>query len=500
MALNQKHLLICRLLKKITALPEKIISTSDTLEIYAQTAIKKCKGYLRSDAENWVSVREEEYLEWMDTSDNWPPPATLKPPPRPEYQDVLMSAAKTFWCLSSLRTKHSTDYTMDLSLLHLLSEVSDESSEPAVTQEVIKILANASVHAQYQQLFQQTGWVEKLSEFSKESHPVLFLPAWRALHNLKNHSASKTCTNIVEASQKEFPMYHEGIYPYFSPHQDMEYASVDIILVHGINGGASWTFRQHDTQKHKPIITQEKRTQLYTQANNTGMLDNLYTWCWPTDWLVPKLNVNARVLAMDYRSHWFTWEANNTKIDQGRTIDEHSMEIASILKAAGVGKRPIIWIAHSMGGLIVKNVITNKELGGTEILSSTCGIVFLSVPHHGSQLASRTGFFKTILKPTKEILDLVENSQALLNLQANFENVMKKRNISILSLNETEPMKKNGFKVTFVEPKSADIGIGSFHEIADTTHMDICKPKSRDCKSFKLILGFVQEVLQNLKL
>ncbi|CAL4181874.1 unnamed protein product, partial [Meganyctiphanes norvegica] len=101
-----KQLLICKLLKKISAIPKKIISTNEILDVYAQSAIKKCNSYLGSDADNWVTKREEEYLEWMDTSDNWPPPATLRPLLRPKYQDVLMSAAKTWWYLSCLRTPH----------------------------------------------------------------------------------------------------------------------------------------------------------------------------------------------------------------------------------------------------------------------------------------------------------------------------------------------------------------------------------------------------------
>ena len=32
------------------------------------------------------------------------------------------------------------------------------------------------------------------------------------------------------------------------------------------------------------------------------------------------------------------------------------------LEAAGVGQRPIIWITHSLGGLILKHILVNEEV------------------------------------------------------------------------------------------------------------------------------------------
>lgn len=44
-----------------------------------------------------------------------------------------------------------------------------------------------------------------------------------------------------------------------------------------------------------------------------------------------------------------------------KLITKHSQEIACILKAAGVGQRPIIWLTHSMGGLLVKCMLMNES-------------------------------------------------------------------------------------------------------------------------------------------
>ncbi|CAL4122350.1 unnamed protein product, partial [Meganyctiphanes norvegica] len=99
--------------------------------------------------------------------------------------------------------------------------------------------------------------------------------------------------------------------------------------------------------------------------------------------------------------------------------------MAAALEDAGVGKRPIIWITHSMGGLIVKDILADEKSLSNDILSSTWGIVFLSVPHCGSRLASQTAFFRALFKPTKDILQLVENSPVLVSLQRKFEKSIK---------------------------------------------------------------------------
>lgn len=41
------------------------------------------------------------------------------------------------------------------------------------------------------------------------------------------------------------------------------------------------------------------------------------------------------------------------------TMGERSKEYIKKLLIAGVGKRPTIWVCHSMGGLLVKKMLVN---------------------------------------------------------------------------------------------------------------------------------------------
>lgn len=41
-----------------------------------------------------------------------------------------------------------------------------------------------------------------------------------------------------------------------------------------------------------------------------------------------------------------------------RNLEYRSKELMKKLTQAGLGTRPIVWVAHSMGGLLVKSMLT----------------------------------------------------------------------------------------------------------------------------------------------
>ena len=52
-----------------------------------------------------------------------------------------------------------------------------------------------------------------------------------------------------------------------------------------------------------------------------------------------------------YRAKIFNWEGAQ------HSFPEQSAKMMKKLAAAGVGKRPVIFVAHSMGGLMVKEMM-----------------------------------------------------------------------------------------------------------------------------------------------
>ena len=63
------------------------------------------------------------------------------------------------------------------------------------------------------------------------------------------------------------------------------------------------------------------------------------------------------------------------------------------LLVAGVGARPVVFVTHSMGGVLVKEMLARAALEGPSgrhfsLLDNTRGVVFYATPHFGSNIAA----------------------------------------------------------------------------------------------------------------
>jgi pimeloyl-ACP methyl ester carboxylesterase len=72
-------------------------------------------------------------------------------------------------------------------------------------------------------------------------------------------------------------------------------------------------------------------------------------------------------------------------------IEDRSQNLLTLLHVRQIGQRPLIFVAHSLGGLVVKQMIRDAQgmnhSEWTPILENTKGVVFLATPHQGSELA-----------------------------------------------------------------------------------------------------------------
>lgn len=197
--------------------------------------------------------------------------------------------------------------------------------------------------------------------------------------------------------------------------------SCDIIFVHGLKGGVLKTWRQSDRAKSDPD----------------------YAECWPLSWLAKDLP-RARILAVDYESslsHWTSFPGETI----GVSLKESADRILKQLLEAGVGQRKIIWVTHSMGGLLVKNILTTDDEfidhNRRKILGQTKGVVFFSVPHRGSDLATWSPNMQRLIAPSGLVQDLRMGNPFLEELNRRFTDISKNRSLPILSFIELRPCK-----------------------------------------------------------
>ena len=154
-------------------------------------------------------------------------------------------------------------------------------------------------------------------------------------------------------------------------------------------------------------------------------------------------------------------------------------------KSTPIGHQPTIFVAHSMGGLVVKKayVLGKYDSQYSNIISRTQGIVFLATPHRGAHYAKMlnnilsTTPFGASSKAYVEDLDI--HSRMLQDINEQFRTQCGE--LPLVSFFET--MKTNlGLKQAMIVEKESSV-LGYAHEIStplNADHHSICKFKSRE--------------------
>lgn len=224
-----------------------------------------------------------------------------------------------------------------------------------------------------------------------------------------------------------------------------------------------------------------------------------YSQCWARDWL-PEDFPNVRVLGVNYTTSLSQWFPKCPNQNMRAKMADRSSEYMHMLHQVGVGQRPIIWVTHSMGGLLVKRMLIaayeseDKDLHN--IFQRTKGIIFFSCPHLGSEVADLKMPTEMLFWPSLEVQELRYRSAALVDLHLRFLQLLEVSPMSILSFTETKSTNVTAVKwpVKFVQPHSADPGVGEFFEIP-LDHIDICKPVGRHSFLYRKVIEFINEAL-----
>ncbi|KAL8388742.1 hypothetical protein RB599_010070 [Gaeumannomyces hyphopodioides] len=260
-------------------------------------------------------------------------------------------------------------------------------------------------------------------------------------------------------------------------------ATVDICFVHGLTGNrdSTWTADGHSTP-------------------------------WPGTLLSQKLR-NARILTYGYDAYVLqrSVASNNRLNDHAKnflndlTTDRASCEARS---------RPLIFVAHSLGGLVCKEAILHSrnhpEPHLRNIFDCTKGIIFMGTPHKGSWMADwgqisakAAGLVKSTNKSLMEILETKD--QFLESIQGRFLDMIREqresgRRLEVTCFFEELPLP---FAGTVVPRESATFeGFTSISIHAN--HRDMVKFSSEEENGFKRLLGelsrWVAQVASDLEL
>ena len=246
---------------------------------------------------------------------------------------------------------------------------------------------------------------------------------------------------------------------------------VDVVFVHGIRGGPYLTWRSGGT----------------SDAHHSREA------CWPSHWLsedVPR----ARLITVQFAAPVSGWEGGSGP------LQHTAQQLLEKLREAGIGRRPLIFVAHSMGGLIVKELLCQamEDRQDAHMAQNTCGMVFISTPHHGTLLARVAWGLRYFGACPAPSLNLMKPGPYLEQLNVRLRDWVKRRDVRVLSFAEMLPTDILSMipRLRVVGVSSAFPGYGSVVRLDGMDHINSCKPQSRSDAFYRHFVTFLTETLQ----
>lgn len=262
----------------------------------------------------------------------------------------------------------------------------------------------------------------------------------------------------------------------FPPGNEDRNAKVDIVFVHGLRG------------------------------------DRIDAWsrsevCWPRD-LLKKDLPEARIITWGYDAK----VANLFKSASNESIFGHAETLLSDLsrlrKEARQSSRPIIFIAHSLGGLVVKEALIKSDSYKNhgrhpllaEIWPHTNAIIFCGTPHRGS---GKEGLGEIVAAaatlalrhPNKQMLRTLKSDSNILESQRdNFTTISK--DLDVVCLRE----ELNTIIGLIVPESSASYdGFKVQRGSINANHIDMVKFSTTEDDGYKKIVRYIQEFVNMIE-
>lgn len=217
--------------------------------------------------------------------------------------------------------------------------------------------------------------------------------------------------------------------------------SGDVVFVHGLNGDARDTWLNRNKEY------------------------------WP-DWVAEDWPQLA-IWSLDYDASASAW------FGKSMALSDRAINVLDLLYVNGIGNKPICFVAHSLGGLLVKQMIRHADTIGQSyhnLAKFTRAIVFLATPHAGAQLATLIESIGIVLRPTQVVDELKYDHPRLHELNLWYRSNVQRLAIRSCVLHET----RSTHGQVVVNSSSADPGLDGIIPIpVDADHISICKPASK---------------------
>ncbi|KAK2599454.1 hypothetical protein N8I77_011208 [Diaporthe amygdali] len=288
----------------------------------------------------------------------------------------------------------------------------------------------------------------------------------------RSHSTPTILPVHTKPGQSDRASDPQGLSLLYSP---KEPHVADIIFVHGLGGSSrlSWC--------------RNKDTALF----------------WPQEWLPLDQDVHqARIFSFGYNAFFQSSAqtstlgvadfAKNLLYDMlyGRDQSGKSFEL---------GRMPIIFVTHSMGGLVFKKAYLDGQLDDryAPIIHAIKAVLFLSTPHRGADLAN---FLQKVLSaapissPKQYVADLIKKGPFLQMVNEQFRHCAP--SLQIFSFYETLQTPVGFTSAMVLDQESAKLGYpGEVSRSLNADHHGVCKFVSVEDSNYKVVLSALKSLV-----
>ena len=277
----------------------------------------------------------------------------------------------------------------------------------------------------------------------------------------------------------DIPVYDEASFSaevrrtrLFPVNRPRDRPGLNIVFVHGLNGDAYTTWR-----------------------GQTSVF-------WPRDLLGQDLE-NSRIWTYSCQTQI------DMRSNEQKPLEELLEHLADdLLEAVDLSTLgPVVWVAHSLGGLLVKSALISSQLKAASVpvsvLERTRGVIFLGTPHSGSSLVTRSAVFtrilSTLLEPRQPSQDgplpgekSLESTVTLMTTR--FAVLMDTERLPIVSFYEKQPMLTETGPFLIVESITNLNHPRESVESLEGNHLTMCKFETMEEDGYQKILSYIRDM------
>jgi hypothetical protein len=302
------------------------------------------------------------------------------------------------------------------------------------------------------------------------------------------------------------------------PNSGAEPGEIDVVFVHGwlgsVNGTWTWENREKKEEFYWPL-------ELWRDLNDKVCSARV----WVLGYNAPVREMNLPKFVRRFLSRFLPKEIlRGEQTDIQLSLKQRAEFLCQGLLEGDdrLGGRPIVFVAHRLGGLMVKAMLEREWISRgdkSRILMQTKAVVFLGTPHSGSSLANLaetlsqviTGVSQTIgtalanslgapiwfpggavgnklavwiLGSSATMKSLKSDNPELFDLMKSYRSIAREQSIETLSCFETENYRSAAIVVS---QSSADPGLGDTIAIMGANHVTISKPNSCDSPVYRVV-------------